>query len=367
MSLDGLREQGSSRPAMSERRVRQHPGQLIARLLSGSWRSNPPEFDFSEEEIEAVIPQLLGSGAGALGWKRIKDSALRTSPVAAKLQQAYRLHTLYAGLHEVEIEQIINLLRSRGVEPLLIKGRAAASLYPELGLRPYGDIDLCFDSAHFSTASEVLKTPEGMKINVDAHKGLDDFYGLPLIEVLDNAQTIKVGEIKVLVPCFEHHLRILCIHFLKHGAWRPLSLCDIAAALEQNPGEIDWDLCVGKDKRVAGWVSCTVRLAQKLLGANAQDIPWAANGNDLPRWVAPAVLKQWERPYPEWNETPEYLKIDLRKPVELKTEIQKRWPNPIKATVYFNGSFNRFPRLPFQLMSFISLGLRSLGRFARTT
>jgi len=354
-----------NRTFMAQPRVKQRHGELVARMLSGAWRRNPPALETCEEEIEAVTPQLLGSGAGALGWRRISNTQFRTSPAALKLQQAYRLQTLYAGLHEVEIEQVIQILSAERIDPLLIKGRVAAAMYPELGLRPYGDIDLCFDPGQYKMAVTILSAHGRNASSVDVHNGIEAVYGLSFNEVIARATTIKVGKVVVRVPCFEDHLRILCIHFLKHGAWRPLSLCDIAAALEARQEGTDWDRCLSGDKRIINWVSCTIGLAHKLLGASLNDVPVLAGAKKLPRWLAAAVLRQWARPYPQSNETPEFFKLNLREPALLKSEIQKRWPNPIKATMYFGGSFNELPRLPFQLGNFISLGLRSLGRFPR--
>lgn len=350
---------------MGQPRVRQTPGELVSKVLYGAWRRNPPELETSEKEIETITSQLLGSGAGALGWRRISSSPYRTCPAAIRLQQAYRLQTLYARLHEVEIEQIVKMLAVAGVDPLLIKGRVAAALYPEAGLRPYGDIDLCFDGAQYQMALRVLDTPAAKAFNVDAHEALDALYGLSFSEVVSRAQTIKVGKVEVRVPCFEDHLRILCIHFLKHGAWRPLSLCDIAAALDSGGETIDWHRVLGGDKRIVNWVLCTVGLAHGLLGASPVDRNVLEKAKKLPRWLAPAVLRQWAKPYPTWNETPEFMKIDLGEPALMTTEIRKRWPNPIKATMYFRGSFNEFPRFPFQLGNFISQGLRSLARMSR--
>ena len=347
---------------MVEPRGRERPGKLVAHLLYGAWRQTPPELYCSAADLDAVTTQLMGSGSAGLGWRRISATDLRTSPAAIQLQQAYRLQSLYAGLHEIEIEQVIALLRAAGVEPLLVKGRAAAQFYPERGLRPYGDIDLCFETKQIATALAVLESPEGQAFNVDPHDGLDEFYGLSLDELLTRSQMIKVGKIEVRVPCFEDHLRILCIHFLKHGAWRPLSLCDVASALESRPANVDWDRCLGSNKRRADWVACTIGLAHQLLGARLDGAPVASRAEHLPRWLIPAVLKQWEKPYPGWNETPELLVTHLRNPFSLKTELAKRWPNPIKATMYFSAPFSEFPRLPFQLCSFVSQGARFLAR-----
>jgi len=198
------------------------------------------------------------------------------------------------------------------------------------------------------------------------HEGLDAVYQISLEEVIERAELMTIGTVQVRVPCFEDHLRILCIHFLKHGAWRPLSLCDIGAALESRQEDIDWDRCLAGNKRIGNWVSCTMGLAHRLLGASLKHEPIMQKAKKLPGWLAPAVLRQWERPYPDLNETHEFLKIDLREPAVLTSEIRKRWPNPIKATMYFGSSFNEFPRLPFQLGNFISQGLRSLARSSRS-
>lgn len=342
------------------------PGRLVAKVLTGSWRQRSPELNFTSEELDAITPQLLGSGAGALGWRRISDTPIGSSPSGVKLQQAYRLQSLYAGLHDEGIELAVQLLSEAGIVPLLIKGRAAAQYYSEPGLRPYGDIDLCFDSREYPRAMVVLTTPEAVAVNVDPHNGLDRFYGFSLEELLERAETIKVGKIEVRVPSFEDHLRILCIHFLKHGGWRPLSLCDVAAAIEAQPNNIDWARCQGDEQRRADWIACTIGLAHQLLGARHEGAPIVPRSGQLPRWLVPAILKQWNKPYPQSNETTEHLSAHLRHPSRLGAELGKRWPNPIRATMYLGGAFNELPRLPFQLFSFLSQGTRFLARLPGT-
>jgi hypothetical protein len=268
-------------------------------------------------------------------------------------------------LHEIEIEQIIKLLHAAEIEPVLLKGRAIADLYPERALRPYGDIDLCFAAEQYSTALAVLESPEGKAFNVDPHDDLHRLYGLSFDELLTRSQIMKVGKIEVRAPCFEDHLRILCIHFLKHGAWRPLSLCDVAVAVESRPDDFDWDRCLGKDRRRADWIACAIGLAHQLLGARLDDAPVAARADHLPRWLVPAVLKQWENPYPQTNETTELMMTHLRKRSGVMRAMGMRWPNPIRATVYFRAPFNELPRFPFQLSNYVSQTARFLARLPR--
>lgn len=350
---------------MAEPRRRQSPGELVAHLLYGAWRQLPPELNTTSEDLEAVTPQLLGSGSAGLVSRRIIHTDLQTSPAAFQLKQAYRLQSLHAGLHEIAIEQAIKLLLAAGVEPLLMKGRAIADLYPEQGLRPYGDIDLCFSKQQHALAIAALNSPEGRAVNVDPHEELDPVYGLSFDDVLAGSQIRKVGKVAVRVPCVEHHLRILCIHFLKHGAWRPLQLCDVAVSIESLPADFDWDRCLGKDKLITDWVSCAIGLAHKLLGARIEDTPVGTRADHLPRWLVPAVLKQWESPYPQENETTELMITHLRTRSGVISAMRKRWPDPIRATVYFRAPFNELPRFPFQLAYYQAQAARFVTRLPK--
>ena len=106
-------------------------GRLIARVLAGSWRQSREPLVISPAELDLVTPLLLESGAGALGWKRVSNSTLRSAAAALELQQAYRLHALQSAVHERNIQNALTLLRSAGVEPILVKGWAVARLYPD--------------------------------------------------------------------------------------------------------------------------------------------------------------------------------------------------------------------------------------------
>ena len=116
------------------------PGSVLASLLRGIWRHNPPALAISEGELTQVTPLLLRSGGGALGWHRMHHSTFQTSAAAHTLQQAYRLHAIRTAVHEQVLQKLFRALRSAEVEPILIKGGAVARLYPEPGLCPYGDM-----------------------------------------------------------------------------------------------------------------------------------------------------------------------------------------------------------------------------------
>jgi len=70
------------------------------------------------------------------------------------------------------------------------------------------------------------------------------------------------------------------------------------------------------------------------------------------------VLKQWETPHPQANETTELMLTHLRKRFGVIRAMGMRWPNPIRATVYFRAPFNELPGLPFQLSNYVSQAAR---------
>ena len=145
-------------------------------------------------------------------WWRVRSSALGTSAAAHELRQAYRLYTLQAGRKEGQIVQAITLLRSAGVEPLLVKGWAVARLYPERGLRPYGDIDLCVRPEQYATAVAALAAPAAETVAVDLHNGLPQLHRPSLDDVYGRSQLVPLGDFDVRILGPEDHLRYMCIH-----------------------------------------------------------------------------------------------------------------------------------------------------------
>jgi hypothetical protein len=342
---------------MAEAGTRKKLGKLVASVLTGAWRRTPPPVDISAEELETVAPLLLGSGAGALGWWRVRHTDLKQTPAALQLREAYRLHSLQSALHEAQIKEVLALLDSAGVAPVLVKGWAVARLYPEMGLRPYGDIDLCCLPDQFSAAASALNRPVGKRYDVDLHEGFAKLDNMTMEKLLARSRTIEIGEVEVRILGLEDQLRILCTHLLRHSAWRPLWLCDIAVAVESLPPGFDWDRFLGDDPLQSDWIACAIGLAHQLLGVDVDHTPVAARAKSLPGWLAPHVLKNWNRPFPDYYPPLSYtrpLASYLRDPKGLVSTLVMRWPDPIEATIRLRGNFSEFPRLPYQLGNLFS-------------
>ena len=337
---------------------------LVSTILAGSWRkSDFPSLNLSESQLDEVVPLLYGSGAGALGWWRVRSTELRTNSSAEVLHQAYRLQVLQSGIHEEKIEKVFSILRRAAIDAILIKGWAAAGLYPERGLRPYGDIDLVVRPEQYERASSLLASPEANDCWVDLHKNISELDDRPLGELFERSRLHSLGEQTVRVLSSEDHLALLAVHMLKHGAWRPLWLCDIGAAIESLSPDFDWSICLGGNRIRSDWIACAIGLAHDLLGAETNHIAAMARTKEVPHWLIQNVRKQWEHPF-AGNQAPMNHPVPmayvLRHPRTLPEALRQRWPDPILATVSVNGQFNHLPRLPYQLSNCLARSFRFL-------
>lgn len=326
-------------------------GRLVATLLSHSWRiSDLPELEFSETELNEVTPLLYGSGAAALGWKRIAKSHLQNTASGELLHQAYRLLSLQAAIHEQQLTKVFRLLNSAGVDAILAKGWVAAQMYSDTTLRPYGDIDLLVHPEEVQRAEEVLAAPEASDCWIDLHSQFSEISERSFSELHKRSRVASLNGEPIRMLGAEDHLALLCLHFLRHGAWRPIWLCDIGAAVESVPSDFEWDVCLGQNKTRASWIAAAVALSNSLLNADTASFPLQAKTR-LPDWFTENVLHQWSHPFavdqaPMNHPAPiSYL---LKHPTGLIEGLRKRWPNAIVATISVNGKINRLPRLPYQ-------------------
>lgn len=325
-------------------------GELISTLLRGAWRASPnADLPLSVEELDEVTPLLYDSGAAALGWWRVRYGPLRDSPSAEQLHQAFRLQALFAKAHETKVQKSFRLLRGAGVEPILIKGWAIGRLYPQFGLRPSGDIDLFVRRDEYSAAQEVIRSEEARDCWVDLHARIFELADRDQEGLFSRSELLPCGDEDVRVLSSEDHFALLAIHLLKHGAWRPVWLCDLGLLLESMSEGFDWRLCLGRSKRRSNWILSAVGLAHQLVGARIGNEEIAVRSREIPRWLVPAVLRQWETPFREAHESLPLLAGYLRRPVDFVREIPNRWPDPIVATINVRGKFNNYPRVAYQL------------------
>lgn len=329
---------------LAKSRERTERGRRIAAALEGAWRRAPPPLSLSPEELGRVAPILTGTGAGALAWCRIRSTEQALGPAADAFKDAYRLNTLTDAVQEERVARAVGCLRGARIEPFLAKGWAAARLYPEPGLRPSGDIDLYVPRDRHPEARQALEAGRAAG-GVDLHRGFDELDDREPGQLLARSRTMVAAGVGVRVFGPEDHLRLLCLHLLRHGASRPLWLCDVGAAVESRPDGFDWDYFRSGSRWRAEAAVITLALARRLLGARVEGTGADDRGRALPSWLVPAVLRQWGGG-PAWRDA---MTGHLRSPAAALRELPRHWPNPIEATAGVRAPFDELPRLPFQL------------------
>ena len=292
-------------------------GRVVARILAGAWRASPPPLDLSRAQLVAAAPLLLASGAAGLAWWRLRGSSLSEGAEEAGLRRAYRLHTLEAAVHRLRILEASRAFHAAGMDPVLVKGWAVARLYPEEGLRPYTDLDLHVRGEDAASAGAIALGLARRGCPVDLHRGWGRLDDRATGELLERSARVAIEDGAIRVLGLEDHLRLLCLHMLGHGAWRPLWLADLGVVLESPPSGFDWDRLLWGEPRRSEWVSsATPQGARRPLA----DYVWRPAG-----WLH---------------------------------ALRIRWPNPIEATVGVGASFDEMPRLPFQIGECLSRAAR---------
>lgn len=311
------------------------------------------------------IDLLLRSGCAALAWRRIRCTPAADRPTSQALRQAARIYALRAAIGSRQLTELAHALRSAGVRPLLFKGWAAARLYAEPDLRPFGDVDLCVEPEHRDVAFEVISALAGASgAPVDLHVSFPDLPDRSLNEIFARGRPVAVGNAGIDVLCPEDHLRCVAVHFFRHGATRPLSLCDVGAAMESTPSNFDWEYCLHGNARLTNHVVLALKLASELLGARPVTAARVGDTEGLPRWLIRAVLRQWgSTSYDSYVNRP--LVEYLRRPHEVMPALRRRWPSAILLTVDRHAPIGVFPPLWMQARTVVERALSFARRAGR--
>jgi hypothetical protein len=266
---------------------------------------------------------------------------------------------LQARVHEANVIAAFKEFRKAGIEPILIKGWAAARNYPPDAIRSTTDIDLAVAPKEYGAAIELTKRPEVGHLVPDIHEGLRYLDTVEWNDLFDNSILADLDRYPVRILCAEDHLRVLCIHWLVDGGRFKDKLWDIYYAVSNRPPDFDWKRCldvVSNNRRTA--IICAVGLAHKYLGLPIEDLPFADEAKRIPGWVTKCIEREWKRK-------------GLLEPVlvaahqgtrPLLEQIRRRLPpNPIRATIEAEGDIFGSKRCLYQAAV---IG-RRIGPFSR--
>lgn len=328
----------------------------VADALTQSWRDDPPPWDpdLSQADLGKLFEHLQGTGASSLMYRRIRRCAsLQGDDVLAQMQQSYKAQQLRATVQMNAIAELSKLLSDRNILHMVFKGWAVARAYGDPCCRPFGDIDVLVRPHQMAKTLDLLhgmahqgdvaatgprdtvivlnwQFPEALS-KVDLHDDLSKFR-LPDVDALfQQGENAALFDQHIPVPDMSQHVRLVCLHFLRHGGWRPLWLCDIAALIEAHGADINWPACHGNDPTLINWISVCADLAHTLLGADIDALPNVLKQTPAPEWMQRRVLGNWSKPFSVHNGNADLRYKLKRHPLGVFAEILRRWPDPIRA------------------------------------
>ena len=196
--------------------------------------------------------------------------------------------------------------------------------------------------------------------SVDLHRKLDAFYAADVETLFARARSLTVPGGTLLVPSPEDHLRLCAIHMFRHGGWRPLWLCDVAAMTEAATADFDWEICLSDRRATAEWTAAAVMLAHRLLGARVDHLPPNVRNQCVPGWLESTVLSYWESPH--------VGRITARGGSSFhdpRARLRRQWPDAITATIWLGGRPRPGPRIHWKLVRSAATITRAVRRRLR--
>ncbi len=145
---------------------------------------------------------------------------------------------------EYKIVKTFELFRKNKIEPILIKGWAAAKYYPQKEERLFLDIDICVAPSEFEKAAKILVSCNTEGLMIDLHNGLRHLDTVEWDDLFENTELVELEATNIRVLRPEDHLRVLCVHWLNDGAANKQRLWDIYYAVENRAPDFDWDRCL---------------------------------------------------------------------------------------------------------------------------
>jgi hypothetical protein len=260
-----------------------------------------------------------------------------------------RWNLLQQKAQQVKSVRATELFRSAGIEPILIKGEAAAQFYPKDKVRISTDIDLAVTAADFEKANELCRSEAAAGLAIDLHRELRHLDTVVWQNLFENSILLNFEEGSIRVLRAEDNLRVLCVHWLIDGGVYKERLWDIYYSVENRPPDFDWDRFLGvvSEKR-RRWLICTLGLAERYLGLDLSDTPIKDEANNLPKWLINAVESEWAD-----EVKPQPMEVSLNDSKVLMQQVKRRFrPNPIRATIEMEGSFDARTRLFYKLGNF---------------
>ena len=228
-------------------------------------------------EWDRLLNDARQSNTDPLLYYTLKEAnvdGLLPGRVISELKTAYCFAFVHNVFYYRELSDILNSFQSSGIQTIILKGAALAeTLYPDISLRPFGDIDLLIRSRDLPEAQDrlqclgygentdrefyqgyrerfeehfIYRKNAHIPVYVELHTSLPPFVSARGLEVggfWDRAVVAQIGEVDSLVLSEEDTVLHLCVHIFKHNfSTRLLWLYDLALLILRHGKGINWKL-----------------------------------------------------------------------------------------------------------------------------
>lgn len=202
-----------------------------------------------------------------------------------------KIQILNYQMHLRNLESICATFSAERIEPILIKGLAAAQNYPHKHQRTFSDLDLACEPKKFNRARTIIYKS---RYPVDLHLGLRHLDTLGWEDLFERSKFMEVGGERIRVLCAEDHLRVLCVHWLNDGGTDRTRLWDIYFALRNKPPDFEWDRFLRVvDERRSLWLITVVLLTKYYFGLELEGTDFKLLRYELPDWLIKEIEKEW--------------------------------------------------------------------------
>jgi hypothetical protein len=276
---------------------------------------------------EPVLRLARGYDVASLLYYHLKEPGWRgiiPAEILAGLKEEYAAVCSLNLAYYQELGRLLRIFAAHGIEVLLLKGAALAQLlYPDIGLRAFGDVDLLIRPEHLGRVDEIMQSEYQLETPLPADRlrrkcyfhlaykrrrtptlsfefhwnfysaeGLIDF---DISRLWHGVRHVELSAARVLIPSPENLFLHLCLHFSGHWFLAVKDLWDVEWMVSSPGNPLDWEqiVTIAKTSGLGTRVYYALYFAHRLLGTRVEAWIWSAlQPPALTRRLFPLILDE---------------------------------------------------------------------------